>query len=242
LTAERRRTVGEVAVVYAVAVAAASALYHAPPGLSWVHDNLHALVAVIFLLLPQVALHRRGNIERYGFTTQPLGLGLAIAGVAILVVLPLFAGGFVAALRLGCAHAPSWVPTSCWRVAHPVWRLPLEWRQPIDVGTAVLAQLIVVALPEELMFRGYVQGRLEEALPPTRTLGGARLGWAWIGQAALFALGHYLVTFEPQMLTRFFPGLVFGWMFARTRSILAGTLFHAACNLLMAVLGASLLS
>ena len=60
--------------------------------------------------------------------------------------------------------------------------------------------------------------------------------------AALFALGHYLVTFEPQMLTRFIPGLVFGWMYTRTRSILAGTLFHAACNLFMDVLQRSFLS
>jgi membrane protease YdiL (CAAX protease family) len=99
-----------------------------------------------------------------------------------------------------------------------------------------------VALPEELFFRGYVQGRLEEAWPPTRTLLGARVGVAWIVTAALFGLGHFLVTFEPQMLSRFFPGLVFGWMFARTRSILPGTIFHAACNLIMAILGASLLS
>ena len=68
---------------------------------------------------------------------------------------------------------------------------------------------------------------------------GAPVGAAWLAGAALFALGHFLVTFEPQMLTRFFPGLVFGWMYARTRSILAGTIFHAACNLLMEVLGAS---
>jgi uncharacterized protein len=99
-----------------------------------------------------------------------------------------------------------------------------------------------VALPEELFFRGYIQGRLEEALPPTTNLFGARVGWAWILGAALFGLGHFLVTFEPQMLSRFFPGLAFGWMFARTRSILASTIFHAACNLIMAVLSASLLS
>jgi membrane protease YdiL (CAAX protease family) len=101
---------------------------------------------------------------------------------------------------------------------------------------------VVVALPEELFFRGYLQGRLEEAWPPERTVLGARVGWAWLVVALLFALGHYLVSFEPQMLTRFFPGLVFGWMFARTRSILAGTLFHATCNLLMVVLGSSLLT
>jgi hypothetical protein len=71
---------------------------------------------------------------------------------------------------------------------------------------------------------------------------GARVGWAWLIGAALFAIGHYLVTFEPQMLSRFFPGLVFGWMFARTRSILPGTIFHAASNLIMSLLSASLLS
>jgi membrane protease YdiL (CAAX protease family) len=236
MTPESRRALAEVALVYGVAVAAAAGLYHAPAGWSLVHNNLHALVALLFLGLPQLVLRRRGNIERYGFTTRPLGLGLAIAGVAIVALLPLFAGGFVALLRAGCAWAPSWVPASCWRVAHPTWKLPA------DFAMSGAAQLIVVALPEELFFRGYVQGRLEEALPPGRSLWGARLGWAWLLQAGLFGLGHYLVTFEPQMLTRFFPGLAFGWMYARTRSILAGTLFHAACNLLMAVLAASLLS
>jgi hypothetical protein len=232
----KRQTLAEVAIVFAIATGAASALYNVGQSVGFIHRNLHALVALVFLALPQIALRRRGNIERYGFTTHPLGLGLAIAGVAIAVVLPLFVGGFVVATRFACAHMPSWVPGSCVRVAHPVWRLPSE------LAMNVAGQLVVIALPEELFFRGYVQGRLEEAWPPTRNLLGARVGVAWIVTAALFGLGHFLVTFEPQMLTRFFPGLVFGWMFARTRSILPGTIFHAACNLIMAILGASLLS
>jgi hypothetical protein len=233
---QRRRTIAEVVLVFALATGAASALYNVGQSVGFVHRNLHALVALVFLALPQLVLRRRGNIERYGFTTEPLGLGLAIAAAAIVVVLPLFVGGFVVAVRVACAHAPLWVPGSCFRVAHPLWRLPAQF--PLDAA----AQLVVVALPEELFFRGYVQGRLEDALPPTWNLAGARVGWAWILGAALFAVGHFAVTFEPQMLSRFFPGLVFGWMFARTRSILPGTIFHAACNLLMAVLSASLLS
>ncbi len=231
-----KRTVAEVLAYYAVAIAAAALLYRVAGGVGFVHRNLHALVALVFLALPQLALRRRGNIERYGFTAQPLGLGLTVAAIAIVVVLPLFTLGFLVAGRTACAHWPALVPGSCWRAAHPLWRLPG------DFLLLCAAQLVVVALPEELFFRGYVQGRLEEALPPRTTLWGAPVGWAWIGSSALFAVGHYLVTFEPQMLTRFFPGLVFGWMYARTRSILAGTIFHAACNLIMAVLGASLLS
>jgi len=233
---EKRRTLVEVAVVFAVATGAASLLYNVGQSVAFIHRNLHPMVALIFLVLPQLMLRRRGNIERYGFTTQPLGLGLVIAAVAIAVVLPLFGVGFLVAVRAACTHAPSLVPGSCFRAFHPVWRVPGDF--PMQVA----AQLVVVALPEELFFRGYVQGRLEDALPPTRTLWGARVGWAWILGAALFGLGHFLVTFEPQMLTRFFPGLAFGWMYARTRSILPSTLFHAACNLIMAVLSASLLS
>jgi membrane protease YdiL (CAAX protease family) len=236
LARERRRTLIEVALTFAAGVGVAAALYHAGQAVGFIHRNLHALVALVFLVLPQIMLRKRGNIERYGFTAQPLGLGLLLAGVAMVAILPLYALGFWGAVRLGCAHAPHLVPGSCFRATHPLWRLPP------DFLLQVAAQLVVVALPEELFFRGYVQGRLEDALPPRRTVLGARVGWAWLIASAAFALGHYLVTFEPQMLTRLFPGLVFGWMFARTRSILAGTIFHAACNLIMAVLSASLLS
>jgi len=232
----KRQTIVEVAIVFAIATAAASLLYNVGQSIGFVHRNLHALVALVFLALPQIALRRRGNIERYGFTAQPLGLNLLIAALAIVVVLPLFSAGFVLVARAACAHAPSLVPGSCWRVLHPAWHLPS------DFAMNAAGQLVVIALPEELLFRGYIQGRLEEALPPTRTLFGAKVGVAWILTAVLFGLGHFLVTFEPQMLSRFFPGLVFGWMYARTRSIMPGTIFHAACNLLMAVLGASLLS
>ena len=125
-------------------------------------------------------LRRRGNIERYGFTAQPLGLGLLIAGIAIVVVLPLFVGGFVLSLRSACAHAPWLVPGSCFRARIRCGACRRDF--PMQAA----AQLVVVALPEELFFRGYVQGRLEEAWPPTRTLFGARVGLAWIVTAALF--------------------------------------------------------
>ena len=141
-------------IAFAVATAVASALYNLGQSVGFVHRNLHALVALLFLGLPQLLLRRRGNIERYGFSTQPLGLGLALALGAIAVVLPLFAGGFVVAVRAACAHAPSLVPGSCFRAAHPLWRLPVDF--PLQAA----AQLVVVALPEELFFRGYVQGRL----------------------------------------------------------------------------------
>ena len=227
----RARVVGEVALAFGIATAAAAVLYRLQ-GIPFVRANLHALVAAVFLLLPQLLLRGR-DLGHYGFTSQPRRLGLALAGVGIFGVLPLFVAGFVGYVRLLCAMAPSLLGAACAHALHPHLRLPPDFLM------LVAAQLIVVALPEELFFRGYLQTRLEEAFPPRFRLWGAPVGGAWVATAAVFALGHFFVTFEPQMLTRFFPGLVFGWMYARTRSILAGTLFHASCNLLMDVLARS---
>jgi membrane protease YdiL (CAAX protease family) len=213
----------------------AGVLFHLQ-SIAFIHNNLHALVAAIFLLLPQLLLRKRGDIERYGFTSQPRALGLQLAAFGVLAILPIFSFAFVVFNRYLCWYAPKLVAGSCFRMMHPHFRLP--------GGFAMLAaaQLVVVALPEELFFRGYIQGRLEDAWPPRWNLFGARVGGAWLVASVMFAFGHYFVTFEPQMLTRIFPGLVFGWMFARTRSILAGTLFHAACNLLMEVLATTFLT
>jgi len=112
-------------------------------------------------------------------------------------------------------------------------------RLPPRFAWLALSQIVVVAVPEELFFRGYVLGRLEERWPSRRTLWGARVGWPLLVSSALFALGHVLVDFDGQRLAVFFPALAFGWMRARTGSIAAGALFHALCNLLSEVLHTS---
>ena len=103
---------------------------------------------------------------------------------------------------------------------------------PPDAALLALSQLVVVAIPEELFFRGYLMERLERVWPPTRRLFGAKVGWALIVSSALFAIGHVAVIPNPQRLAVFFPALLFGWMRARTGSIAAGALYHALCNVL----------
>jgi len=96
-----------------------------------------------------------------------------------------------------------------------------------------------VAIPEELFFRGYLMGRLDERWPPVRRLLGAPIGRGLIVSSVLFALGHVAVVPNPQRLAVFFPALVFGWMRARTGSIVPGAVFHALCNLFADVLHTS---
>jgi hypothetical protein len=233
----RRVALVEALAVWVLACATAAVLYRLQ-SVPFIRANLHALVAAVFLGLPQLLLLRRREEHLdYGFRLRPVGTGLKLAGLASVLFLPLYAVGTYFVCRLLCAWHPSWVPGSCARLHHPSFRLPP------DFAMLAAAQLVVVALPEELFFRGYLQTRLEEAFAGTRRvrIAGVELGWAWLLAAALFALGHLVVVGDPGVLLTFFPGLVFGWLFARTKSVLAGALFHAACNLVVDVLASSLL-
>jgi membrane protease YdiL (CAAX protease family) len=105
---------------------------------------------------------------------------------------------------------------------------------PFDV---VAGQFVVIALPEEAFFRGYLQTELERAWPRKVRILGAELGLGWIVSAALFAVGHYLTIRNPSRLAVFFPALLFGWLRAKTGGVGAGVVFHALCNLFAALLG-----
>jgi membrane protease YdiL (CAAX protease family) len=238
------RPLREALIVFAVATAAAAALYQLGRFVPIVGNNLQAFIAAVFIYLPVWATRRRDkDIADYGFTVRPVGRSLAFAGATLAIVFPLFLVAFVWFYQTVCggetlaALAP---PGFCARfrgwdaLAHP--------RAPAELLTAIFAQLVVVALPEELFFRGYLLGRLEEALPPRRRFLGGGLGAALLLSALLFALGHVLVDGNPRRLAVFFPGLLFGWLRSATGSIFAGTLVHAAANLYIDALQRTFLS
>jgi len=242
----RTRIALEVTGTFAFATAVAAVLYRVRAFDSW----FHVAVAALFLYLPAVALRDR-DLADYGFTSRPLARNLALVTAAVAIVFPLFALGFVGWEALAC-RAPSLLalaPGPCpsrpvnaagfatafaWIARHASPRLP-----PRFVSLAA-TEVLVVALPEELFFRGYVQGRLADALPARARILGAPVGAALILASALFALCHLAVQGNPLTLAVFFPGLLFGWLRARTGSILPGTLFHALCNLYIETLHRSL--
>jgi hypothetical protein len=108
----------------------------------------------------------------------------------------------------------------------------LAWAPPPKLLDAVLGQLVVVALPEEAFFRGYLQTALDRAWPRRVRVLGAELGPSILVTSAIFALGHLATVPNPGRLAVFFPSLVFGWLRARTGGIGAGLAFHAMCNVL----------
>ncbi len=218
-----RRVAVEVGGAFVVATGLAAALY--PVGA--LRNVYAAIIAGLLLYVPAFVL-RRHDLGRYGATARPVGRSLLATAIAVAVLFPLFAAGYLAWQRFACA-APSLralAPGPCamgvpWPRFHP--------RLPADALELALSQLIVVALPEEFFFRGFVQGRLAEVWP-ARRWGGAVAG-PIVAASALFALCHVAVQQNPATAVVFFPGLVFGLIRARTGSLLGGTLFHALCNL-----------
>ena len=101
--------------------------------------------------------------------------------------------------------------------------------------TLVLVQILVVGLPEEVFYRGFLQPRLELIWPPRLRILGAPWGFGVVATSVLFALGHYLVDWNPGRLAVFFPSLLFGWIRNRSGSVAAGAVFHGMSNVLLAV-------
>jgi membrane protease YdiL (CAAX protease family) len=205
--------------------------------LSRLPDNISATAVGFGFLAATYWLVLRSDdsarIARYGlsfgglFDPEPLSLArlaresvlsvLWASGLA-LIFLPAFWRGFV------------W----WWHV-----RTPFHSARLNSLGSEFSGQLLVIALPEEAFYRGYLQSALDEAWRPRVRVLGAELGPSILVTSALFAAGHLTTEFNIGRLAVFFPALAFGWLRARTRGVGAGIVFHALCNLFASYLGQS---
>jgi uncharacterized protein len=114
---------------------------------------------------------------------------------------------------------------------------PFAWVAPASAADELLGQVLVIALPEEAFYRGYLQTALQDAWKSKIRLLGADIGWGLVVASALFALGHFLTEPRPERLAVFFPALLFGWLRARTGGIGAPLALHALSNIFSATLG-----
>ncbi len=215
-------------VVGGIGIASAVASVE-PTGL--LRANLAGVAALLFILVPDRKLRMRGESwQEYALpwwgarnprTWRAWGRGAAVGLAVSLVVLPLFVLLLVAGARIAGVDA---------RFAP---------RIPPGFALAALVQLVAVALPEELFYRGWMQtawGRRGAS----RTVLGAAIGPGFLATQAFFAAGH-LVSLQPWRLATFFPALLFGWLRARTGGVVAPAVAHTLSNLLVLLLEASLL-
>jgi membrane protease YdiL (CAAX protease family) len=206
--------------------------------LPWLEEYGGALIAAGFIYIPAFVLWRRGEtFASVGVDGRRPWPALATTLAAALVVFPLFAVGFFFYHYLLFGKTPCFVPERLF--SWPGWSAA-SVPGLSGVVTFALVQLIMVALPEEIFYRGYLQSRLQSLLPGRLVILGGDVGPAVIVTSIVFAVGHLVAIPSPHRLAVFFPSLLFGWLRNRTGSVVGPILLHAAANVLQALLGTCL--
>lgn len=203
-------------------------------------EHAASLVGLVFLASTYWLTLRRSAprpVSEYGLSfggllePEPVAVGrvardfaaaLGIAVAAALVVFPAFAAAFPLYHRGARAFSAT---------------AGLSGLSPIV--DFLLGQLLVVALPEEVFFRGYLQTELGARLEAKPSL---RDPAAWLSIAltsALFALGHFATIQHPARLAVFFPSLLFGALRVVSGGVGSSIFLHALSNTLSAFLFAA---
>lgn len=186
--------------------------------------------------------------------TFPLAVGFHLPTLWFLtpLVLITFANRAYAAYGLSLRHAGSFrfhaaviaavfVP---YAVGHYLWAhwwlgAGFDFRLPPQFLEAAIDQLLIIGLPEEFFFRGYLQTQFDRVWGRPYHFAGAQFGVGLALAALLFAFCH-IAHGGPLRLIVFFPGLLYGWLRARTETIAVPALYHAGSNQLMQIMLASL--
>lgn len=205
-------------------------------GVPWVRDNSDLLNTCLFLYIPTVPLLlTRHDLADFGLAWGGArDTGRALAAATLLALVPFLCVWALLTLTMQ-ALPPAWAPIRS-LLEEQLGRGMRPTPDP-DLPGMLWFHLVSVSLPEEFFFRAYLQSRLDQCWGAPLRVGGAPVGWGLIASSAAFALVHPAFGQAWVKLDVFFPSLVFGWLRARTGSIVAPVVFHWFCNVLVLNLG-----
>lgn len=114
---------------------------------------------------------------------------------------------------------------------------PVASQISTKIGSVIVAIIyfyLFVALSEEILFRGYIQSRLNSAFGRPKRLFGIRWGWGLIISSVFFGLWHLGWEFGslewPHFLWTMFCGLIFGMVREKSESVIAPAILHGILN------------
>lgn len=178
----------------------------------WVNDNLMLFTGLLLIYVPLAVLWKRK--ERLDFF-EPTFLRVLRSLIWVLVL----CAAIFPLLEVADRYFQAWF-----------FHRHYVGGNYKGLARTFLFQLLLVGLPEEFFYRGYMQAQLNRVWTKRVSLFGAPVGWSLLATSALFALSHSLITFQWWHFSIFFPSLAFGWLKEKTGAITAGAVFHALCN------------
>ena len=156
---------------------------------------------------------RRKSLGDIGVSINRFGLSLWVLIKTCLVVFPILFCGI-----LLLKHFKVQLPL-CPAVPERGW---FAW---------IIYQFVCVAVAEEAFFRGYLQSNILDLFMAATQKNIAFLPWfSILVSAFFFAIFHSLFWDNIISVITFFPGLIFGWLFFKTSSLMAPILFHVLTN------------
>lgn len=175
-------------------------------------------IPILFAYAPLVLVRlARKNPEDFGLTFQGGRASALRALITAMLILPVFvAAAFV--------------------FQNGLMGKDIRLALPTGIFMLGLWNLVAVAAPEELFFRGYLQTRLGDLVSYRIALPGTDIGAAAVIASLAFTAAHLITDPNPGRLAVFFPSLLFGWLRERSGSLLGPILMHWAANMTVALL------
>jgi membrane protease YdiL (CAAX protease family) len=170
-------------------------------------------ILVTAAILPKAIKSKK--IADIGFDLKQTRNSLVVLGQTCMLVFPPFLAG-------------------CWLLKSYGLDLPLRPVLPAGQHWAgwLFYQLMYIAVAEEVFFRWFLQGNI------LRLISTAELRQYWLQQwmsitlsALCFAAAHIITSGQIISIVTILPGLILGWLFIRTNSLLTPILFHWLANI-----------
>jgi membrane protease YdiL (CAAX protease family) len=264
----KAKAVIEVVVVFSVTLALVALIALSPLG-RWERQVTNRFfieyaVMIAFPLLLLVVARR--DLASYGLSLRNFSYHLSVAGIALVPVL-------VAIVPLAVVNYTQWGGALLMAGVEIAVLFVLGWllkRKPtyqngmllsgalVIAGSSLLQQtavayaisgfvfyLLFLGLGEELLFRGYIQSRLNAAWGRPFQFFGVNWGWGVVITSVLFGLmhvlnlssliaGHWQLAW-PWGFWTFFAGFISGFVREKTGSIVAPTILHGLPQALQAI-------
>jgi membrane protease YdiL (CAAX protease family) len=264
-TKAKVKAILEVVAIFAIIVLGFKAINISPLG-EWENQVIgrYFLEYALVLFVPMaILIVTRRSFSEYGIDFKNLGYHLKVVVVGIIPIFVLSAILFflgwdswknttlVSIIEVILLVVVAWMLRNLPAIGKGysigillflVARLPLvSLEASVGIVTAKLVYtFIFVALGEEILFRGYIQSRVNETFGRPRIFFGVNWGWGVIIGSLLFGIWHILNPFNPFIgqfdlmwkwgLWTFFLGLILGFIREKTGSVLGPAILHGFVN------------